>query len=94
MKFPEKHYGRIYTDKPENIYLIEQEIKKMDEFEYEYLPKDLIAVYEGQIDYVYTHKFYAIDLDELMQNLWQRGIHAFYVIKQPGRWGWIENDRF
>lgn len=34
----------------------------MDEFEYEYLPDDLITVFEGKIKYIYNGKFYKIDI--------------------------------
>lgn len=81
MKFIEKYYGRIYVEKPEQIEQVKKIIEEMDEFEYGYLPKDLIAVYNGRIDYEYTGKFYAVELDELMAKCWGKGIKAFYVVK-------------
>lgn len=85
MKLFEKHEARIYTDKVENIEKVKELIKELDEFEYEYLPKDLIAVFNGTIDYVYNGKFYDIDMDELMKRCWEKGIYVFYVIKQKER---------
>ena len=85
MKLFEKHEARIYTDRPENIAKIEEIIKEIDNFEYEYLPHNLIAVFNGKIDYVYNGKFYDIDMDEVMKRCWEEGIYAFYVIKQKER---------
>jgi len=81
MKLFEKHEARIYTDKLENIEII----KEIDNFEYEYLPHNLIAVFKGKIDYVYNGKFYDIDMDEVMKRCWEEGIFAFYAIKERER---------
>jgi hypothetical protein len=85
MKLYEKHEARIYTNKQENIEKIKEIIKEIDEFEYEYLPNDLITVFNGKIDYVYNGKFYDIDMDELMKRCWENSIYVFYVIKQKER---------
>ena len=77
MTFDRKGYGRIYTDKEENIQPIKDIIKEMDEFEFGYLPKDLIAVYQGEIRHVYIGKFDELDLNDLMKRCWNKGIHVF-----------------
>lgn len=79
MKFGRKSYARIYTDKEENIEKIRTIIKRLDEFEFGYLPNDLIAVYDGKIELVYNHKFDDLDLKELMDTCWNAGIHMFVV---------------
>lgn len=81
MKLIEKHEARIYTDKETNIPKIKDIIKEIDEFEFEYLPQDLITVFKGDIQYVYNGKFYDIDMDEVIKRCWQQGIIAFYCIK-------------
>jgi hypothetical protein len=86
LKLFEKHYARIYTDKPENIEKIKEIIKDMDEYEADYLPKDLIDVFTGHVEYVYNGKFYDIDMDALMTRCWQAGIYAFYAIQQKQRY--------
>lgn len=85
MKLFEKHQARIYTDKQENIEKIKEVIKEIDDFEAGYIPKDLIAVFDGKIEYVYNGKFYDIDMDEVMKKCWAKGIHAFYCIEQKER---------
>lgn len=96
MTFEHKGYGRIFTDSEENVEKIKEVIKEMDEYEFGYLPKDLITVYDpdsfkkyedgsiGTADTVYNHKFDDLDLGELMFRCWSRGIHMFCVI---GRYG-------
>jgi hypothetical protein len=82
MKFPNKYYGRLYVIKEEAIQIVKDTIKEMDEYEYEYLPDDLITVFSGKVDYVYTHKFDSIDLDKLIEKCYEKGVFLFYVIKE------------
>lgn len=82
MKLYEKHQARIYTDKAENIKKIKEIIKGIDPFEAEYLPKDLIAVFGGEVEYIYNGKFYDIDMDDVMRECWKAGIYAFYCIEE------------
>lgn len=82
MKLNRKGYSRIYVDNKDNIKKVKEIIKQLDEFEYEYLPPDLIAEFIGKIDYVYNHKFDSIDMDDLMKACWIKGIHAFYVVDE------------
>lgn len=96
MRFQHKGYGRIFTDSEENIEKIKKIIQEMDEYEFGYLPSDLIAVYDpskykvyadgsvGTEDTVYNHKFDDLDLGELMFRCWNNGIHVFCLI---GRYG-------
>ena len=84
MQMPRKGYGRIYTEKAEDIPMIKNIIEEMDEFEITYLPQDLIAVFDGEINTIYTHKFDALDIGLLMENCWKRGIKMFCV---DGRYG-------
>ena len=48
-QFPRKGYGRIFVEKEEDISKVKEIICKMDEFEYEYLPPELITVFNSNI---------------------------------------------
>lgn len=76
--FTTKGYGRIYVDKEENIEKVKNIIKLIDEYEYDgYFPKDLVALFSEYPKVVYTHKFDAIDLNELTARCWENGIYVF-----------------
>lgn len=79
--FTRKGYGRIFVTKQEDIWKVEAIIHDMDEFEYEYLPKDFIAVFDVQPESIYLAKFCDLDLDELTRRCWMEGI-----------WIWCWND--
>ena len=75
MTFDRKDYGRILVQKEEDIDKVKEIIKEMDEFEYGYMPQDLIGVFErGNIETVYTGKFDALDLMELQIRCWEQNI--------------------
>jgi len=96
--FGRKHYGRIFTDKEENISKIKEIIKEMDEFEYGYLPNDFITVFKTHyfgennefydVETIYTHKFDSLDTNELSRRCWEQGIYMFCWF---GRGGEYEN---
>jgi hypothetical protein len=69
-----KGYGRIYVDAVENIERVKEVIQEVDEYEFTYMPKDLIAVYTEYPKVVYTHKFCDMDMDKLTALCWKRGI--------------------
>lgn len=76
--FPHKECGRIFVEKEEDIEKVKNIIKEIDEFEYDYLPKDFITVFnENNMRAVYTHKFSDLDIQLLTQLCWSRGIHMF-----------------
>ena len=91
--FPRKGYGRIFVEKEEDIPLVEEIIRKMDEYEYDYLPEKLITVFNPVIktfnnmlnepkdhlwlDMSYTHKFDSLNLNELQFRCWAAGIKIF-----------------
>lgn len=75
MTFSRKDYGRILVQKEEDIEKVKDIIKEMDEFEYEYMPKDFIGVFEkDNIETVYTGKFDDLDLMELQIRCWEKNI--------------------
>ena len=39
-EFPRKGYGRIFVEKESDIPIVKEIIRKMDDFEYGYLPED------------------------------------------------------
>lgn len=69
-----KNYGAIYVNDPEDIEKVKGIIKEMDEFEYGYLPKDLIKPFSEYPDVCYTQKFSDLDMDDLTAICWSRGI--------------------
>lgn len=78
MNFERKGYGRIFVQKEEDIQKVKDIIKEMDEFEYEYLPENLIAVFSPEnMGAVYTHKFDGLDTNELTRKCWESGIYMF-----------------
>ena len=76
--FTRKGYGRIYVSGGmENITAVEDEIKEMDEFEFEYLPEDYVALFDEYPNLKYAHKFDDLDINELTARCWKKGIHIF-----------------
>lgn len=80
MKLKRKGYARIYTDTEENVEKIKEIIKMIDAEEYDYMPKNLVGVWDGEVRFVYNGKFYEIDMDDVMQKCWNAGIHCFYTL--------------
>lgn len=79
ISMPNKGYGRIYVEKQEDIQKVKDIIKATDEFEHEYLPKDLIAIFDGKKQMTYTHKFDDLDINDLIIKCWNEGIKCFYI---------------
>ena len=69
-----KSYGAIYVDKSENIEKVKEIIKEMDEFEFDYLPDELIKPFSEYPSVAYTHKFCDLDMDALTAKCWNKGI--------------------
>lgn len=76
--FSRKTYGRIFVQKPEHIQIVKDTIKEVDEFEYEYMPSDLVAVYPDEKGFIYLHKF-EIDKDELTKSCIAKGVWIWCV---------------
>ena len=72
--FTRKGYGRIYVDTLENIEKVKEIIKEMDQYEYEYLPPDLIALFSEYPNVAYVHKFNDLDINKLTAKCWSLGI--------------------
>ena len=78
--FSRKSYGRIFVEKEEDIIEVHNIIKGMDEYEFEnYMPKDIVCVFDKDAVLTYTHKFTDIDLNDLMYRCWLNGIKCFYA---------------
>ena len=72
--FQKKTYGRIWVAKTEDIAKVRDIIKKQDAFEFEYLPNNFIAVYDGYLfSLTYGHKF-ELEYLELTQRCLTEGI--------------------
>ena len=72
-----KGFGRIYVDKVENVETVRLIIKELDEFEYSYLPNNLIAPFSHYPNLVYTQKFDGLCMNRLTAECWKRGIHIW-----------------
>lgn len=80
MQFTRKGYGRIFVEKQEDIQKIKDIIKEIDDYEYGYLPDDLITVFTKEnYESTYVHKFCDLDMWEVLKVAWERGIHCFVV---------------
>ena len=90
-EFPRKGYGRIFVEKEEDIPVVKEIIRIMDEYEYGYLPENLITVFKPKIrtfpadnpknhlllEMEYTHKFDSLNLNELQFRCWAAGVKVF-----------------
>ena len=95
--FERKAYGKIFVEKEEDISIVEDIIRKMDEYEYDnYFNDDLIGVFNPEevifddgsknfrIKLAYTHKFDSIDLNELQARCWMAGVKVFCWVDGSG----------
>lgn len=90
MCFDHKSYGRIFVEKEEDIDKVRDIIKELDEFEYDYIPKDLITVFNPDPNKSksssYTHKFDDLPMDKVLITAWERGIKCFVVFGKIGEY--------
>lgn len=69
-----KGYGRIYVENEADIEQVKNFIKEIDEYEFGYLPDNLIAPFSEYPDVVYTGKFNDLNLELLTAKCWKNGI--------------------
>ena len=69
-----KRYAAIYVKDAADIEKVKEIIKEMDDYEFDYLPSDLIMPFSEYPRVAYTHKFYDLDMDALTAICWSRGI--------------------
>ena len=87
MRFPHKGYGRLFVENKEDIARVKEIIREMDDFEYSYLPEDLITVFSDEnMKAVYTHKFSDLNMAEVLYRAWSRGIKCFCVFGKIYGW--------
>lgn len=80
MTFEYKGYGRIFVENEKDIQIVKNKIKELDNFEYEYLPDDLIIVWRGDLDDItYCYKFDKLDIDNLCRELFNCGVKCAWV---------------
>lgn len=77
--FNRKGYGRIYVESEDQIQAVREAIRQMDEFEFSYLPSNLVTTFSEYPEVVYTHKFDSLDLDHLAAKLWMQGVKTLIV---------------
>lgn len=89
MKFIYKGYGRIFVEKEEDIQKVKDKIKEIDNFEYEYLPDNLITVWNKDLnDLTYTYKFDEMNIDNLCEELQKSGIKVAWVRGEEVQYGY------
>lgn len=70
---PKKGYARIYVMQEDHKFIVEDIIKSFDEYEYGYMNKNLVAVFNGEVHLVYNGKFDDICMDKLAKECMSRG---------------------
>lgn len=86
-----KGYGRIYVSNKKDIERVKEIIKKIDEFEYHYIPEDFIAEFSEFPNLKYTHKFSDLDLDVLEAMCFINNIKIF--ILDNGNQEFVRNEK-
>lgn len=87
MKFEYKEYGRIFVGKEEDIQKVKDKIKEIDDYEYGYMPTDLIIVWNGCLDdLTNVLKFDELDIDNLCEQLQGEGIRCAWVKGVDSMW--------
>lgn len=77
--FQRKTYGRIFVQKEEDVAVVLDVLKEVDEYEFShYAPKDLVGVYGDHKTLVYLHKF-EMDKNAIFQACAARGVWVWCV---------------
>ena len=69
-----KGYARIYVADPEKVERVKEIIRELDEFEYDYLPGDLVAPWSEYPKLCHTHKFDGLCMNLLTRTCWDEGV--------------------
>jgi hypothetical protein len=69
-----KGYGRIYCEKAEDIAKVHDVINELDEYEFSYMPKEIVTTFTEYPSVIYNGKFSDMDMDTLTAVCWSRGI--------------------
>ena len=91
MMFERKGYGRIFVEKDEDVQKVEDIIKEVDEYEFNYYyptgenfgnfrGQRLVTVYsEENYHSIYVGKFDDMDISKVLHEAWKQGIHCFAI---------------
>lgn len=85
--FNRKSYWAIYVDTKENIARVKEIIKIVDEYEYDYIPSDLIKPMSDFWQVWYTWKFDDIDMGIIEKLCFNEGIHILCYNNWLCDWG-------
>lgn len=69
-----KGYARIYCETEGAVPAVHAIIREIDEYEFGYMPKNLVAPFSEYPAVTYVHKFSDMDMDKLTALCWARGI--------------------
>jgi hypothetical protein len=90
MKFDRKGYGRIFVEKESDVAALEDIIKEIDPYEFEwYYPtgnymggnnERLVTTYSDEnFKSIYVGKFDDMNMVKVLKRAWDEGIHCFVV---------------
>lgn len=74
-----KGFGRIYVAKETDVKLVKAIIKELDEFEFDYLPGNLVAPFSEYPNLVWTGKFDGLCMNRLTGQCWSRGVYIWVL---------------
>lgn len=90
MKFSRKGYGRIFVEKESDVSKVEDIIKELDDYEFEYYyptgdymggkNERLVTVFSKEnYKSIYVGKFDDMDMSKVLKKAWEQGICCFAV---------------
>lgn len=77
MEFTRKGYGRIYVRNESDIQKVKDIINKIDSYECEYLPDDLITTIDNYPILSYIHKFCDLDMNKVIYECWKQNVEIW-----------------
>lgn len=72
-----KGYGRIYCETADDVPKVQAVVKELDEYEFGYMPKDLVTTFAEYPSVIYNGKFSDMDMDTLTAVCWSRGLRIW-----------------
>lgn len=88
--FPKKQYGRIFVMHKDHIDKVNDIMKKIDDYEYDYCPDNLVTLYDSKIPLIYLHKF-EMCKDKITYECLKKGIFVWCVSFHLESYIWPED---
>ena len=101
--FTKKAYGRIYVmplpshsqvelGQGSLLERVEKIVRGVDEYEWGYYAKGLVALFNGKVELIYTHKFEPC-MDTITLRCWREGISVWCISQRGEFFGLDECDK-